>query len=442
MKRTKIRTVIRNFTWGLGGAADNLLYNGLNALIFPIFNLGLGVSAVLIGALSTVPRLLDAVSDPLMGYVSDKTRTRWGRRRPYILIGSLLAGLLFFLIFLPSRSWGETSVIVYYLPLLICFYLAYTVFMIPYTALGFELTTDPKERIKALAWRGYLGLAAGLSIPFLYKACFWFDDDEVTGVKYVAGIVGVIVFMLGAAVAFGTKEKEVIDSPKIRLLEALKLTFSNKSFLFITACQLTALFGIFIAMPLVVYINNFYVFSDDKQAAALWFGWYGSAKMIGGLLGAITVSHLPLSRFYKARFLLLAGFLSVAGSWWLFNPAIPQLQIIQGFVFGFSVNGLFLLCTSFVADICDIEAKSTGVSRQGFYAAAMEFAKKCAISLSTLFSGFMIAYAGVEGEITAEVHFKLRSSFIFVLGSSILISVICYLIFERMTRKDIEDLAS
>jgi len=244
-------------TWGLGGAADNLLYNGLNALIFPIFNLGLGVGATLLGFLSTLPRLVDAFTDPLMGHLSDRTRTRWGRRRPFILVGALLAGLLFFLIFMPSRSWSDTGVLVYYVPVLIAFYLAYTVFMIPYTALGFELVPNPDERVKLLAWRGYLGLAAGLAIPFLYKACFWFSEDEVAGVKWVAGIVGIAVALCGVAIFFGIREEATDQRSEIPLNQALKMTFSNLRFVYLAGLFLSALFGIFIAMPLVVYVNNF-----------------------------------------------------------------------------------------------------------------------------------------------------------------------------------------
>lgn len=436
--RTKVKNVRRAFTWGLGGASDNLLYNGLNTLIFPIFNLALGVSAGVLGILSMIPRLLDAVTDPLMGYVSDQTRTRYGRRRPYILAGSFLAGILFFAIFLPDRSWSQMAVMVYYLPVLIAFYLAYTVFMIPYTALGFELTDDPEKRVRFLAWRGYLGLIAGLGIPFLYKACFWFSEDEVTGVKWVAAGVGIFVIVVGLTIFLGLRERPVKKEVAIPLREALALTFKNPRFLFISGCFLTTLFGTFIAMPLVVYINNFYMFDGDRPTAALWFGWYGSAKMLGGFIGAVTVAHLPFSRFMMAKLLLIIAFISIVTSWWTFSPSLPVLQVIAGFVWGFAVNALFLLCTSFLADICDVEAAETGLSRQGFYAASLEFAKKFAISLSTLVSGFAIVFAGVDGVDTVEDPTRLRLVFIVILGGSLILAYLFYHLFERSAREAVE----
>lgn len=440
--QAKARNVRRAFTWGLGGASDNLLYNGLNTLIFPIFNLALGVSAGILGILSMIPRMLDAVTDPLMGYVSDRTRTRYGRRRPYILFGSILAGILFFAIFLPGRSWSQMAVMVYYLPMLIAFYLAYTVFMIPYTALGFELTEDPDKRVRFLAWRNYLGLIAGLGIPFIYKACFWFNDDEVIGVKWVAASVGVFVIVVGLIIFVGLRERPVQKQVAIPLGEALKLTFKNPRFIFISGCFLTTLFGTFIAMPLVIYINNFYMFQGDRATAALWFGWYGSAKMLGGFIGAVTVAHLPFSRFMMAKVLLIIAFISIVTSWWTFSPILPMLQVAAGFVWGFAVNALFLLCTSFLADICDVEASETGLSRQGFYAASLEFAKKFAISLSTLVSGFAIVFAGVDGVDAVDDPTRLRMVFIVILGGSLIVAYLFYHLFESSAREAVEKMIS
>jgi len=428
----------RTMLWGLGGAADNFLYNGLNVLIFPIFNIGLGVNAVLLGVLSTVPRLLDAVTDPLMGHLSDKTRTRVGRRRPYILVGSILSGALFFLLFLPSRAWSESAVVFYYLPLLIAFYLAYTVFVIPYTALGFELTRDPAARVKVLAWRNYLGLIAGLAVPFLYKACFWFGGDEVHGVKWVAALVAVFTGLTGVAIFAGVPEEAPEEKEQVSLLQALKMTFGNRQFLFLSGTTLTMLFGLFIAMPLIVYINNFYIFSADRSAAATWFAWNGSARMAGGFIGAVTVAHLPFSRFATVRILLLITMISIVTSWWTFSPVLPWIQVPAGFLWGFGINGIILLCGSFLADICDVEAMKTGHERQGFYAASQGFLTKCAISLSTVASGFAIWFAGVDGIETLENPTRLRLIFIVILGGSLLLSYWFYRCFERSARKDIE----
>jgi GPH family glycoside/pentoside/hexuronide:cation symporter len=427
-------------TWGLGGAADNILYNGLNSLIFPIFNLGLGINASLLGLLSSIPRFIDAITDPLMGNISDNTRTRFGRRRPYILGGSILSGILFFLLFLPGRSWNPAAITTWYLPVLILFYLAYTIFIIPFTALGFELAHNPRKRIKVLAWRMYLGLIAGFAIPFIYKACFWFGGDEIVGVKWVAAIIAVYVACSGLAVFFGVKERTPTDNVSIPIKDALKMTFSNRRFLFLSGCFLTVLFGIFIAMPLVIYLNNFHIFSGDKSEAALWYGWYQLATTIGGFIGTVLIPRLPFCRFKTSKVLIATGACSILATWWTFNPAIPWLQLPQAFVFGFSVNSLFLLNQGFLGDICDVEAATQGTSRQGFYAASLEFAKKCAISLSTLCSGLVITLAGVDGVETVDNTLRLRLSFLIVMAAAFAAAFIMFRLFEKNARHDIETL--
>jgi Na+/melibiose symporter-like transporter len=162
--------------------------------------------------------------------------------------------------------------------------------------------------------------------------------------------------------------------------------------------------------------------------------------MLGGFVGALTVAHLPFSRFAVARTLLVVTLITIISSWWTFSPAVPWIQVPVGFVWGFGINGLFLLCNSFLADICDVEAVKTGVARQGFYSASHGFLTKCAISLSTVFSGLVISFAGVDGVESVEDPTRLRLSFIVVLGGSLLLSFWFYRMFEKSARQDIEQM--
>ena len=76
-----------------GGAADNLILNGVNTLVLPIYNIGFGLDAILVGGAQSIPRFIDAFTDPVIGHISDNTRSRWGRRTPYIFIGAILAAI-------------------------------------------------------------------------------------------------------------------------------------------------------------------------------------------------------------------------------------------------------------------------------------------------------------------------------------------------------------
>ncbi len=425
----------RKLLWGAGGAADNIMYNGLSALVLPIFNLGLGVDAVLLGYAMGIPRLLDAITDPLIGNLSDNTRSRWGRRRPYILCGAIGAGVLLATLFNPGAGWSTDVLFWWFLILCSLFYVAYTFFMIPYSALGFELTTDYAERTRVLAWRPYLGFASGLAIPWLYKLCFVFGENEVEGVRVVAVLMGITVIALGLLPALFVPEPPApaIAPAPLPLLQSLRVTFTNPAFLLLAGATLCILLGLFLAGPLGLYLSMFYVFGGDKEAAATIGGWAGVAGMLAGYVG------LPLATWYSARFgkrhaaLLFVGIatLSIPLTWWLFTPANPWLMLVPAVIIGITINGAFLVGVSMLADVCDADELRTGLRREGIYSASMEFGKKCAIALSTVLGGYLLAVAGFDQSQATQTESTLtalRLGYILVLGLAFLTA---FLLFRR-----------
>ena len=153
--------------WGIGGVADTLMANTLNQLVMPIYNVGLGVDARLVGIALGALRLLDAFTDPFMGNLSDNTRSRWGRRRPYIFAGAILGAVLYAMIWMPPSSLGETGLFVYLLVVSTLFFVAYTIFSIPFGALVFEMTPDTHERTRIISCRTFFLGAALIAIPWL-----------------------------------------------------------------------------------------------------------------------------------------------------------------------------------------------------------------------------------------------------------------------------------
>lgn len=148
--------VPQKIAYGLGSTNDvwgNWLYS---SMVYPVFNIFLMVSPVLVGWVMMITRLVDAVSDPFFGWLSDNTRSKWGRRRPYILVGSILAGLAFPLLFTVGRDWGENA---YFWYMIVSFGLVLTVvsvFNMPYQSLGAELTPGYNERTSVYSYRTIL----------------------------------------------------------------------------------------------------------------------------------------------------------------------------------------------------------------------------------------------------------------------------------------------
>lgn len=422
----------KKLIWGSGGAADNVLYNGMSSLILPIFNVGLGVDAVKLGFAIGLPRILDAITDPLIGNFSDNLKTRWGRRRPLIFFGVIVAAFLLGLLFSPPRSFGEDQLFWWFLIVCALFYVAYTFFMIPYSALGLEITDDYNERTRVLAWRPYMGLAIGLGIPWLYKLCFMIGPTEAEGARAVGWIMAGIAVVLGVLPALFIKERPLPiggDTP-LPLLQSLKVTFSNGAFLALTGCVLCVLLGMFMASPLGLYLGLFYVFEGNKESAATFGGISGMILLGAGFLG------IPFGTWLSARigkrhsmlWLLALSVLFTGLSWWFFTPVNPWLSVIPAFVTGFALNGCFLIGVSMLGDVCDADELDTGRRREGIYSASLEFGKKMAIALSTLLSGYVLAATGFDQKLviqTGETIYALRFGYIGVIGFSLCISAIC-----------------
>ena len=421
----------RKLIWGSGGAADNILYNGMNSLLLPIFNVGLGVDAVKLGIAIGLPRILDAITDPIIGNFSDNLRTRWGRRRPLIFFGVIFAALLVGLLFSPPRSFGEEQLFWWFLSVCALFYVAYTFFMIPYSALGLEITDDYNERTRVLAWRPYMGLAVGLGIPWLYKLCFMLGPTEAEGARSVGWIMAAVAVGLGVIPALFLKERpqSATSEQPLPLIKSLTVTFSNRAFLALTSCILCILLGMFMAGPLGLYLSLFYIFEGNKEFAATFGGITGMILLGAGFLG------LPFGTWLSSHFGKRHAMLSMLGlsllfiglTWWLFTPANPWLSVIPAFVTGFALNGCFLIGVSMLGDVCDADQLATGRRREGIYSASLEFGKKMAIALSTLLSGYVLAATGFDQKLdiqTDSTLLALRVGYIAVIGIALGISAL------------------
>ena len=134
--------------FGLGAMVGVIAINGVAGLVQLYLNVGLKLSPVLVGIVMMIPRLWDAVTDPAVGHLSDNTRSRWGRRIPYVFSGAILVGVTYAMLFTIPRNWGGNAMLIYFTVMSSLFYTAITIYSIPQTTLGLEMTTDYHERTR------------------------------------------------------------------------------------------------------------------------------------------------------------------------------------------------------------------------------------------------------------------------------------------------------
>ncbi len=414
----------QKLSWAAGSIADQFMTNGINALALPIYNISLGLSPILIGYALAIPRIFDAITDPIMGNISDNTRTRWGRRRPYIFIGAILCAFSFALIWMPPRGFGDIGIFLYFLLFSLVYYAAYTIFAVPRAALGYELSTDYHERTTLFAINAVLAGSAGFIFPWFYKLAFHPifagpEKNEIIGVRWVGVLAGVIILATALPSAFMNRERaEGMEQPKLGLIKAAWMTLENMPFRIITGVVVLILLAVMVAGPMNLYINIYYICDGDKEAGAFWGGWVGMVQAIACIFSAPLVALA--SRVIGKKMTIICGLLiAIVGylaTWWLFTPQYPWLQIIFMILLQPGLMTVWVLNGSILADICDEDELRNGMRREGMFGAAYTFITKASSACITILAGYMLVWAGYkDGEaVTAQTLVNLRLLFILI----------------------------
>jgi len=393
--------------WGFGGIADNFIMNVLNVVFLLLYVQYFKMPPILAGAALALPRFFDAITDPLVGNISDNTRSRWGRRRPYMLVGAVLSAILLPFFWLPPGGadnpvWHHNPAFIF-ASILGCVYaLAYTLFVVPYTALGYELTPDYDEKTRVLAWRMYLGLGASMVVPWSYKLA---QNDafpnEAIGAIWTSIGFGAIIIVTGLIPVFACREREDAQEQETTpFLKAIWATMTNKPFLILLVAYIFIIVGLFSAGNLGGFLNNYYICGGNKDFGGLMLG-------IGGTLGAL-VSYLSMflisavsTRTGKKTGMILGLCLAlcgIVGAWFAMDPRWPMAQLLTTIVASMGLQGCWLMVSSMVADVCDEDELKTGLRREGMFGAVNGFALKAALSLTALIGGILLQVSGFNAD--------------------------------------------
>ena len=232
---------------GVGALSMFFGFAGVSILAYPVYNMLLGVDAGLVGLALMLPRLWDAITDPVMGQISDNFRSRYGRRRPFIVVGAITMGVSFALIWQAPESWSDGMKVFYFIAMQIVFFTCFTVFAVPFNALSYEMTPDYDERNRVMAWLAFFHKSGeflgGWMLPLAAVIGVWLvagaGDLNATGVLVMAWGVGLVV-LAGVGVLPGLFVKErfaarAAEQGKVKILDGIKAACSNGAFLILVA---------------------------------------------------------------------------------------------------------------------------------------------------------------------------------------------------------------
>ena len=443
-KTDKVPT-IRKIAWGCGTFSDTFMANALNYLAIPIYVVALGIDPRLLGWAMGLPRLWDAISDPLMGNISDNSRSRFGRRKPFIFVGAILCGLFFALIWMPPASLNVRGMGIYFMVVAFLYYTAYTIFIVPWGAMGLGLTLDYNERTRVMAYRTFMaalfGTLLGTLWPLSLKLGEALGKDEVEGVRYIGIVFGILIVGFGIIPAIFVREKTPIQNQeKMSLRKAFVATFRNKTFVLLGIITFLIMLGLFLANPLSVFINIDYIFSGSRTSVATLNMVSNAVFHLAGL------SLTPVAAWYgikvgKKKALLTGLVFVIVGyctSWFFFTPKCPYLQLVSFAIMAPGLSCIWVFTSSMLADICDIDELNTGLRREGMYSAVYSWFCKAGVAATLVCSGYIVVFSGYNTELeiqTASTLLKMRILYAVVPSTFISLAIILMLFYSITEEK-------
>ena len=403
-------TVKEKTAWGVSGSSENILHNTTNMLANPILNIGLGVSPVLVSVALTIPRIWDAFTDPLMGRISDNFKSsKMGRRRPFVLYGGILTGLAFAMIWMLPHGWSQMATFWLFFSYMMIFYTCFTVFIVPYLALGFEMSPDYNERTTLMSYRSFFSLVGSILMQWIYwgctRPCF---SDTVQGMKVVGSILGGFVICTTVITALVCKERvpqvKIVTERKISFYESVSVAWTVRPFVRVIAVCVLIIVGQLSIMQIGMYLNIYYVCHGSQEFAGRLQGITGTGYTVSSLLVIPTVAWCSRHFGKKAtlRTLMTLGAVGSLLSWVLITPKYPYLQMLGLFLAGPATTGLWIIAPSMIADACDFDEWKSGLRREGAFGAAYGWFTKIGSSASVFVSGLVLVFTGFHQQLGAN----------------------------------------
>lgn len=415
--------------FGAGHLANQLFPAALGVFMI-ILVLALKMDPFLAGVLAALPRFIDALTDPIMGYISDNTNSRWGRRKPYIFIGSIITGISFMVMWQLYPENGQVYNFFFFLSMSIVFYIGYTIFATPLIGLGYEMTPDYNERTRLMGSSQLMGQIAWMIAPWFWYIIYLpsFAENAPEGARILSIWVGAFCMILGIMPALFCKEiiqPEIKDKTRLsfkqfaknmkEFFKGIKQTVSNKPFLKLCGATFLVFNGFQTIAQFAFFIIIYYLFNGDSVGAGQWPAWFGTISAIATAFLVIPIITLMSTKIGKKRAFIVATLISMVGyalKWWGFNPENPWLMFLPIPLMSFGIGGLFTLMMSMTADVCDLDELKNGLPRkEGTFGAVYWWMVKLGTAVALLTSGAVLKWVGFDENAatqTAETMTNLR----------------------------------
>ena len=436
--------------YGIGEFFGGGCFVIINSFFAVFLTKALGMPPALAGTIPMVGKIWDAVTDPIMGNITDRTRSKFGPKRFYILIGSILSAITFVMMWLRISSTSIAIMYVFYIVMYCLFSTGFTVFSVPYSGLLPDMMDDYTMRSKfsntRMIWSTLGSMVCGLVPTFIIK-----DNLDPNAYLRCAVLFGILFFITSITVFFSTweKQKEPVRSTLKESFPQAISVFRNRSFCIFIGLYLFGQCGMdFISGMAVYYVDD--VLNSYQNG---YFTYIMAVLLISQLIGMIVFGPV-MSRTSKKQAIMIGGPVRLIGILGLFAfshegaSLIPILcfTALVGFGNAGSLTGIFAV----MADMTDVDELITSVRRPGMVSSMATFIRKVSSGVSAALIGFLLAAVGYD-EVLASSGVRQAAStqrgiaLIFVFAPAILtlLLIIVNIFFPitgkefRMIQKDI-----
>lgn len=410
----------QKIAFGFGMLANQMFPAALGVFIIVLVQ-DLGFAAILWGIIQFVPRIFDAITDPIMGFISDNTKSKWGRRRQYVLIGALIMGLAYVAMWQLHKGDGVLYNFIFFLSWSLVFYLGLTIFSVPYVAMGYEISEDFHERTEIMAVAQFIGQWAWVIAPWFWVILYdpsWFPEGADQGVRDLSIWVAIPCTLFALIPAIFIKSKSTLDRDDFLPISAPYVLRSIKG-IFTSAFEAFKIpqfrqiagatflifnsFNVIAAYTFLIIVH--YLFNSDPASAGNWPAMHGSVGALVTTFLVIPIITRMSKKMGKKKAFIVSQLISIIGYvlfWFLFVPGKPYLFLFALPFHSFGIGSLFTIMMSMTADVCDLDELQTGQRREGVLGAVYWWMVKLGFGIAALLGGFILSIVGFDAENVTE----------------------------------------
>lgn len=404
--------------FGVGMLANQMFPAALGIFMVVLVQ-NLGFPGWMYGAVYFLPRILDAFTDPIMGFISDNTKSKWGRRRQYVLAGAVVMGVSFSIMW---QLYGDNSVnynFTYFLLWSIVFYIGITIFSVPYVAMGYEMSDDFHERTQIMAIAQWIGQWAWVIAPWFWIIMYdpnWFPTTEEATRELAVWVAVIFAFCAMVPALFIPSKSTVnedysplslggIGKSLAEILKGFKEAFSSAPFRKLCFSTFFIYNSFMTISGFTFFIVVWHLFKGDAAAAGYWTPLFGSAGAVVTTFMVIPiVARMSKIMGKKNAFMVSQGIslIGYASLWFLFVPGKPWMFVFALPFHSFGIGSLFVLMMSMTADVIDLDELNYGIRREGVFGAIYWYMVKFGFAIAGGLSGVILSLVGFDGNAAVQ----------------------------------------